>query len=77
MQSDNTISKPQLTEREIQQIIYTIEKKTEEQLMKGYKSNQVGNSSKFLLQIMQNGADEFEKKTGTKMSYSQMREMFG
>jgi hypothetical protein len=29
------------------------------------------------LQIMQQGADEFVKKTGRNMTYSEMREMFG
>lgn len=77
MQSKTIISKLPLSGKEIKQIMNTIEKKTEEQVMQLYKTDKIEDSKNGLLQIMKNGADEFETKTGEKMTYSQMREMFG
>lgn len=77
MQSKTIISKLPLSGKEIKQIMNTIEKKTEEQVIQLYKTDKIEDSKNGLLQIMKNGADEFETKTGEKMTYSQMREMFG
>lgn len=66
-----------LTKKAIQEIMNTIEKKTEKQVIQLYKIDKIEDSKNGLLQIMKNGADEFERKTGEKMTYSQMREMFG
>ena len=66
-----------LTKKAIQEIMNTIEKKTEKQVIQLYKTDKIEDSKNGLLQIMKDGADEFERKTGEKMTYSQMREMFG
>uniref|UniRef100_A0A6C0E3L0 Uncharacterized protein n=1 Tax=viral metagenome TaxID=1070528 RepID=A0A6C0E3L0_9ZZZZ len=40
-------------------------------------SEQLEQSTSFLRGIMQQGANEFEKKIGRPMTYSEMREMYG
>jgi len=42
-----------------------------------YNNDSINNSSKILIGIMKEGANEFEKKVGRPMTYSEMREMYG
>lgn len=41
------------------------------------KKDSIQKSMNILENIMQSGADEFEKKVGRKMTYSEMRAMYG
>ena len=41
------------------------------------ESKQIPDSTNLLVNIMQKGANEFEKKVGRPMTYSEMREMYG
>jgi hypothetical protein len=40
-------------------------------------SGNLNNDCEVLTNIIQSGADEFKKKIGRQMTYSEMREMFG
>ena len=41
------------------------------------KAKVLKTTTDMLTNIMQNGADEFEKQMGRKMTYGEMREMYG
>ena len=74
----------------LKQVMKSIEQQTEkmvlEHLVLPYKINnssykprseQLERSTSLLQGIMQQGANEFEKKIGRPMTYSEMREMYG
>ena len=56
------------------QIMRSIEKKTEEKVMKTDQTKDLGTS---MIKIIKEGGKEFEQKVGRPMTYSEMREMFG
>jgi hypothetical protein len=62
-----------------QTVINDLEKKGETQvkdLMTG-KTSSVEDIGKSLMSIIENGANEYEKRTGQKMSYAEMRAAYG
>jgi hypothetical protein len=61
------------TNKNTQQIMKEIEKKTEAYVI----TNMSSLTSEKLVNIMSKGSDEFKQKTGRDMTYSEMREMFG
>ena len=60
--------------------LFNLKNKLEEEGMQKVteliKNGTVGNIN-LLKNIMKSGADDFEKKTGRKMTYFEMREMYG
>jgi len=72
--------------KQLEQIKKNIEEKTEKKVFEGYNTGKIiissdkekiQESSNFIENIMQQGADEFKEKTGRPMTYSEMREMYG
>jgi hypothetical protein len=61
------------TNKNTQQIMKEIEKKTEAYVI----TNMSSLTSEKLVNIMSKGSEEFKQKTGRDMTYSEMREMFG
>jgi hypothetical protein len=62
-----------------QTVINDLEQKGETQvkeLMTG-KTQKVEDIGKSLMSIIENGANEYEKRTGQKMSYAEMRAAYG
>ena len=78
-------------EVDLKQIMKDIETKTEKMVLLGYKTGQlvtpgkifasnsveIQGSTSLLQGIMEHGSNEFEKKVGRHMTYSEMREMYG
>ncbi len=60
---------------EVQNIIKKIERKTENIVVNGFQNGTL--TADKLSATMQAGFDEFEKKVGRPMSYSEMRAAFG
>jgi hypothetical protein len=59
-------------------VMKELEEKGEKDVIEMFQSNlSVSNAQDHLLNIMKNGIDEYEKRTGSKMSYSEMRMMYG
>jgi len=71
----------------LEKIMRDIEKKTEAKVMMAYANNDLkvntfdkknnSHSQKVLVNIMNDGNADFEKRTGREMSYSEMRAMYG
>ena len=59
-------------------VMKELEEKGEKAVLEIVKSKlSVSDAQDCLLTIMKNGIDECEKRTGTKMTYSEMRMMYG
>jgi hypothetical protein len=81
--------KKTISETEKKIIMKNIETKTEKIIDLAYKTGKIVNpldrsnpekteeSCNLFQSIMKQGAKEFENKTGTQMSYSEMRQMYG
>jgi hypothetical protein len=75
--------KPETVEEQphIELLMKKLENESMEKLeaLKNAENNNTTNIplDKALENIMQSGADEFEKQTGRKMTYGEMREMYG
>ena len=86
--TDALPSPPSITKRSVveesvyedsQTVINDLEKKGETQvkdLMTG-KTSSVEDIGKSLMSIIENGANEYEKRTGQKMTYAEMRAAYG
>ena len=61
--------------KNLQEIMKKIEKDGENNLKDLYKQNNVNEVT--LTNIMKNGEKEFVKKTGRRMTYGEMRQMYG
>jgi hypothetical protein len=61
------------TNKNTQQIMKEIEKKTEAYVI----TNMSSLTSEKLVNIMSKGSEEFKQKTGRDMTYSEMRQMYG
>ena len=70
----------------LEEIKTNIEKKTEKKVLEGYLTGKISiiqdktkiqENQDVLINIMQQGANEFKAKTGRPMTYSEMREMYG
>jgi hypothetical protein len=69
-----------VTEIDLKNIMNDIEIKTQNIIITGIQTGKILNpipSLELLNGIMKSGADEFEKKVGRPMSYSEMRSMYG
>jgi hypothetical protein len=71
---------------ELEKIKKNIEEKTEKKVLEGYITGKIAitrdktkiqKNQDVLINIMQQGANEFKEKTGRPMTYSEMREMYG
>jgi hypothetical protein len=71
----------------LEKIKKNIEEKTEKKVLEGYQTGKISfattdktkmeQSQDVVVNIMQQGANEFKEKTGRPMTYSEMREMYG
>jgi flagellar motility protein MotE (MotC chaperone) len=59
----------------LKEIMKKIEKEGEDNLKELYKQNNVNEVT--LTNIMKNGEKEFVKRTGRRMTYGEMRQMYG
>lgn len=89
----STTTTPNSSDNEKQKIMKEIELKTELHLLNAYKTGDIAlspivsktplekekiqMSERNLINLMQSGADEFEAKMGRRMTYSELRSMFG
>jgi hypothetical protein len=64
------------TGKELVNLKNKLEKEGMQKVTELIKNGDVGNIN-LLKGIMKSGADEFQEKTGRKMSYLEMREMYG
>jgi exonuclease VII small subunit len=71
---------------QLEEIMKNIENKTVKKVLEGYQTGKISittdkpkiqQSQDVLVNIMQQGADEFKEKTGRAMTYSEMRAMYG
>ena len=69
-------NKEPLTGKELVNLKNKLEEEGMQKITELIKNGDVGNIN-LLKNIMKSGADEFEKKTGRKMTYFEMREMYG
>ena len=63
------------TESTFSALLWSLEKEGEQKVVKALK-DPTANATTFL-NIVKEGADEFQQKTGRPMTYSEMREMYG
>jgi hypothetical protein len=77
MDSSNSNS---ISEAELKNLKLSLEKEGEKKVKELTASEMVEDSNKMLealTKIMKDGEKEFVKKTGRRMTYSEMREMYG
>jgi hypothetical protein len=74
-QESNPESTPEKDPENLQDIMKKLEKEGEDNLKELYKQNNVNEAT--LINIMKNGEKEFIKKTGRRMTYGEMRQMYG
>jgi hypothetical protein len=70
----------QLSEAELKKLKLLLEKEGEDKVKELNSSNIVNDPNKMLeslTKIMKDGEKEFVKKTGRRMTYGEMREMYG
>ena len=65
-----------LSNKELSNLKNKLEEEGMQKVTELIKNGDVGNIN-MLKDIMKSGADEFEKKTGRKMTYIEMREIYG
>jgi hypothetical protein len=73
--SKNPMQEPIKDPENLQEIIKKIEADGEKSLKELYKQNNVSGDS--LTNIMKKGEKEFIKRTGRRMTYGEMRQMYG
>ena len=64
-------------EEKVEELKKRLEEKGMEDVIELKKKEGIIPTEQSLIGLMQKGADEFEKETGRKMSYGEMREMYG
>jgi len=74
-QESNPESTPEKDPENLQEIMKKIEKEGEDKLAELKRIGNVNEDS--LTNIMKNGEKEFIKKTGRRMTYGEMRQMYG
>ena len=67
----------QISEKKLTDLMKKLEKEGMEKLQKLQKTASIVPPKKGLMNIMQSGANEFEKTMGRPMSYGEMRDMYG
>ena len=65
-----------LSNKEVSNLKNKLEEEGMQKVTELIKNRDLGNIN-MLKDIMKSGADEFEKKTGRKMTYIEMREIYG
>lgn len=68
-------STPEKDVENLQELMKKLEKKGEDNLKELYKQNNVNEVT--IKNIIENGENEFIKKTGRYMTYGEMRQMYG
>lgn len=64
-------------EEKVEELKKRLEEKGMEDVIELKKKEGIIPTEQSLIGLMQKGADEFEKEIGRKMSYGEMREMYG
>ena len=64
-------------EEKVEELKKRLEEKGMEDVIELKKKEGIIPTEQGLIGLMQKGADEFEKEIGRKMSYGEMREMYG
>jgi hypothetical protein len=78
--NNNDNNGKQLSEAELKKLKLLLEKEGEDKVKELNSSNIVNDPNKMLeslTKIMKDGEKEFVKKTGRRMTYGEMREMYG
>lgn len=65
------------TDKKLEKVMNKLEKEGMENVKTLQKKEGMIPTEQSLINLMQKGADEFEKEIGRKMSYGEMREMYG
>ena len=71
--SDTTTTR----DKKLEKVMNKLEKEGMENLKTLQKKEGIIPTEQSLINLMQKGADEFEKEMGRKMNYGEMREMYG
>ena len=65
------------TDKKLEKVMNKLEKEGMEKVKTLQKKEGLILTEQSLMNLMQKGADEFEKEMGRKMNYGEMREMYG
>jgi hypothetical protein len=64
-------------DKKLEKVMKKIEKEGMENVIELQKKEGIIPTEKSLMNLMQKGADEFEKEMGRPMNYGEMRDMYG
>ena len=64
-------------DKKLEKVMKKIEKEGMENVIELQKKEGIIPTEKSLMNLMQKGADEFEKEMGRPLNYGEMREMYG